>query len=155
MIFFLLIVGIVILDQLVKYLVSSSMELHQSIPVIRDIFHITYIHNDGAAFRLLQGQQGFLILVTSITLAAVLVYLYQIRRSGHWSLLLSLALLAGGGIGNLIDRVRFRYVVDYLDLRIWPVFNIADICVVVGCGMLLIHMFYFEPRIQKEEMPLG
>jgi signal peptidase II len=69
--------------------------------------------------------------------------------------LLSLALLCGGGIGNLIDRVRFRYVVDYLDLRIWPVFNIADICVVAGCGMLLIHMFYFEPRIQKEEQPLG
>lgn len=155
MIFFLLIAGIVILDQLVKLLISSSMELHQSIPVIRDIFHITYIHNDGAAFRLLQGQQGFLILVTSVTLAVVLVYIYKIRRSGHWSLLLSLALLCGGGIGNLIDRVRFRYVIDYLDLRIWPVFNIADICVVAGCGMLLIHMFYFEPRIQKEEQPLG
>ncbi|PKM85178.1 MAG: signal peptidase II [Firmicutes bacterium HGW-Firmicutes-11] len=155
MVYFLLIAGIVLLDQLAKYFISSNMELHQSIPVIRDIFHITYIHNDGAAFRLLQGQQGFLILVTSITLVAVLVYLYRIRTNGHWSMLLSLALLCGGGIGNLIDRIRFRYVVDYLDLQIWPIFNIADICVVAGCGMLLIHMFYFEPRIKKEELPLG
>lgn len=148
--YYLLSAVLLLLDQITKYGIRAGMELNESIPVLAGIFHITYIHNDGAAFQLLEGQQLLLILVTSAALLGLFIYMAKVRKTAHWSLLLPLALLGGGGLGNLVDRVRFGYVVDFFDFRIWPIFNIADICVVVGCGFLLLHLFYFEPRLAKE-----
>ena len=144
--------GILIsLDQITKYFIQTNMDLNKSVPVVEGIFHITYIHNYGAAFSILQGKQIVLIGVTLIAIAAVLTYMFINRKSSHWSLMLSLAFIAGGGIGNLINRIRVGYVVDFLDFRFFPIFNIADICVCCGAGLLIIYMFYFEPRIKRLE----
>lgn len=148
--YYFVIIGILVaLDQLIKYLIQSNMILNQSVPVVEGIFHITYIHNYGAAFSILEGKQAFLIAVTLIGIAVVMIYIGLKRKSAHWCLMLSLALVAGGGIGNLINRIREGYVVDFLDFRIWPVFNVADICVCCGCGLLLLYMFYFEPKLKR------
>lgn len=149
--YFILIAIVVALDQLVKYLIRSNMVLDSSIPVIDGIFHITYIHNTGAAFSIFQNKTFFLIAMQLIVIVFVLVYLIRKQKKEHWGLLLSLSLIAAGGIGNLIDRAAKGYVVDFLDFRIWPIFNVADISVCVGCGLLLIYMFLIDPKLNKNK----
>lgn len=142
---------IIILDQFTKYLIQTNMELLQSIPVWEGIFHLTYIQNFGAAFNILEGRQFLLIAVTMILNAAILVYIYIKRKSSHWSLLLGLSFIAGGGIGNLINRITKGYVVDFIDFQIWPVFNISDIFVCTGCGLLFIYIFFFDSKNSKKD----
>lgn len=144
--YFIIIAAIVALDQLTKYLIRSGLELDSTVPLIDGIFHITYIHNSGAAFSMFQNKTGFLIAIQATVITAVMVYLIKRRRKDHWCLLLSLSLIAAGGIGNLIDRAVNGYVVDFLDFHIWPVFNVADISVCTGCGLLALYMFFIEPR---------
>ena len=140
----------VALDQLVKIIVRTNMEVHQTIPILQDVFHITYVQNTGAAFSMFSGHVEVLAVVTVVATVAMLAYIYKIRKTAHMSLLISLSLIVAGGIGNIIDRVSLKYVMDFLDFRIWPVFNIADICVCVGCGLLLMYAFVIEPKLQKE-----
>lgn len=111
---------IAIVDQGIKYYVQSTMKLGMSIPVIHETFHFTYILNPGAAFGILQCQTKFFVAIAIIMLAA-LVYLYRHIAAGPWLLRLGVGLLAGGALGNSIDRMRTGYVVDYLDFHIWPV----------------------------------
>ena len=149
--YFIIIALVVALDQLTKYLIHSNMDLNSTIPLIDGIFHITYIHNYGAAFSLFQNKTEFLIIMQLIIIAVVLVYLFKKQKKEHWALLLSLSLIAAGGIGNLIDRAVNGYVVDFLDLRVWPIFNAADISVCVGCGLLVLYMFILEPKRSRSE----
>jgi len=107
------------------------MHQHESIPIIENIFHITLVKNPGAAFGIFQGQTMFLVVVT-IAIIFLLVGVYWKLARQNTILTIGLALQAGGAAGNLIDRIRFSYVVDFFDFRIWPVFNIADIAIVVG-----------------------
>lgn len=149
--YFFIIAVVVGLDQLTKYLIRANMELDSSISVVDGIFHITYIHNSGAAFSLFQGKTEFLIAMQVVVIAAVLVYLVKRRRKDHGCLLLALSLIVAGGLGNLIDRAANGYVVDFLDFRFWPVFNAADISVCTGCGLLVIYMLFIESR--RNEKP--
>ena len=132
--YFIIIAIIIAVDQLSKFLIQSGMELNQTMPLINGVFHITYIHNYGAAFSIFQNKTGFLIAIQLVVITGVIVYLIKRRKIDHWALLLSLSLIAAGGFGNLIDRAAKGYVVDFLDLRVWPIFNVADISVCVGCG---------------------
>ncbi len=150
MIFFLSIFVLIAADQISKGFIVAEMSVNQTIPVIEDIFHITYIRNFGAAFSILQGKQLLLIIVTFIALTAILLYLAGKRKKDHWLLSLSLSFIAGGGFGNLIDRIRLGYVVDFFDFRVFPVFNVADICVCTGCGLLILYLFLIEPKIGKK-----
>ncbi len=149
--YFIIIAVVVVLDQLAKYLIRTNMVLDTSIPLIDGIFHITYIHNSGAAFSIFQNKTGFLIAMQLIVIAAVLVYLIKKQKKEHWCLLLSLSLIGAGGIGNLIDRVTNGYVVDFLDFRFWPIFNVADISVCIGCGLLVLYMFFIEPKRNRNK----
>ena len=149
--YFIIIAAIVALDQLAKYLIRTDMVLNSSIPLVDGIFHITYIHNYGAAFSIFQNKTGFLIAMQLIVIAVVLVYLVKRQKKEHWCLLLSLSLIAAGGIGNLIDRAVNGYVVDFLDFRIWPIFNVADISVCIGCGLLVLYMFFMEPKRSRNK----
>ena len=149
--YFIIIAVVVALDQLVKYLIRTNLSLNSSIPLVDGIFHITYIHNSGAAFSIFQNKTGFLIAMQLIVIAIVLVYLIKKQKKEHWCLLLSLSLIAAGGIGNLIDRAANGYVVDFLDFRIWPIFNVADISVCVGCGLLILYMFFIEPKRNRKK----
>ncbi len=144
--FYLFIIVVIVLDQLSKYYIQTNMELNSSIPVIEGLFSITYIQNTGAAFSLLQGKTIILILIQVFVILAILVYVFLKKNPLHWTLLLSLAFIVGGGAGNLIDRVRFGYVVDYLHFHFWPIFNIADISVCIGCGLLIIYVFFIEGK---------
>ena len=129
-----------IIDQLVKHLVVSTMHLGQSLPVIKGIFHITYVLNPGAAFGMLEHQRWFFIVVA---LAAVLLGAAFYKKLQQESLLMrsGAGLLLGGAVGNLADRIQSGLVVDFLDFRIWPVFNIADIAICAGAGILIFDIW--------------
>ncbi len=129
-----------IIDQLVKHLVVSTMHLGQSFPVIKGIFHITYVLNPGAAFGMLEHQRWFFILVA---LAAVLLGAAFYKKLQQESFLMrsGAGLLLGGAVGNLADRIQSGLVVDFLDFRIWPVFNIADIAICAGAGILIFDIW--------------
>ena len=142
--YLLLITGLVFLDQLCKYFIKSGMVLYESIPLIENVFHITYIQNYGAAFSILQGKQIFLICISAAALIGAAFYLWIKRKQAHPVLLTGIALLISGGVGNLIDRIAYGYVVDFFDFQIWPIFNVADICVCCGCGLILLYLFLFE-----------
>jgi signal peptidase II len=116
------------------------MSLGDSLPVIENAFHITYVNNPGAAFSILQHQTGLLIGIALLLLMAVFYY-YPRLPQGHPLLHTGIGLQVGGAVGNLLDRVRTGYVTDFLDFRIWPVFNIADMAIVGGVGLLLLEMF--------------
>lgn len=142
------IILMVALDQIVKLWASNFLKNIGTIPIIQNIFHLTYIENRGAAFSILQGKTIFLAIVTSVILI-VIVYAIATKkmhtRLGYWSLLL----VAGGAIGNLIDRLARGFVVDMFDFRFiqFPVFNIADIFVTIG-GVLFV--FYYMVQHDKE-----
>lgn len=146
MYYFLIVVGVVALDQLVKRIIVANLSLAQSIPVIQDIFHITYIRNTGAAFSLMDGMQWFLVLFPVLLVMAAITFLIIKRKNGHPLLLSSVAMIAGGGVGNLIDRIAYGYVVDFFDFRIFPIFNVADIFVCVGCGLMILYVLFFDGK---------
>lgn len=149
--YYIIIILAVLLDQILKFAVRTNMNLHQSIPIIDGFFHLTYIQNTGAAFSLFSGKTGMLAIITVFITIGILFYLYKLRKTAHWALMLSLSLIVSGGLGNIIDRVNLKYVVDFLDLQIWPIFNFADIYVCFGCGLLVFYVFFIEPKINAQK----
>lgn len=134
MLFFLVAVIALALDQLTKRLVLVHLSLHQYIPL--GILDIRYVQNSGAAFGMLARSGSLFIVIAVGVLGALLASLPRIRRAGPL-VATALGLIAGGTVGNLIDRLRFGYVVDFIDLRWWPVFNVADSCICIGVGLLV------------------
>ncbi len=130
--------SVLALDQLTKLLVAGNMQLGGSVPLIKNVFHLTYIQNTGAAFGVLKGFNMFLIIFSIAVLAAIFYYYKKIAEKDRPVQVLA-ALVLGGIIGNLIDRIRFGYVIDFLDFRIWPAFNVADSCITVGVLMLMVY----------------
>lgn len=138
--------AVVILDHITKYLVTSTMTLYQSIPVIPRVFHITYVRNPGAAFGILPNQRLFFVVVTLVVLG---VLIYFANQQGNSDLLLtSFGLMLGGAVGNLIDRIFWITVIDFFDFRVFPVFNIADSAIVIGVGLFALDML-LETRRSK------
>lgn len=142
---FLLSMIILCIDQWSKYYVEQHMTLGMSIPIIENIFHISYILNPGAAFGILEHKTEFLILIALIMIAAV-IYLYPRIPSSNRLLRAGLGLLVGGSLGNVIDRVRTGYVVDFFDFRIWPVFNIADTAIVCGVALIIFSTIFLSTK---------
>ncbi|ORU00695.1 Lipoprotein signal peptidase [Anaerovibrio sp. JC8] len=130
-----------IIDQLVKSYVTASMHLGQSIPVINDFFHITYVLNPGAAFGMFANQRVMFIVVAVVLCAVVLYYRKQLAKE---SMLMKygVSMLLSGAVGNLYDRLQSGLVVDFFDFRVWPVFNIADIAICVGAALIVIDIFF-------------
>ena len=124
-----------VLDQRLKYWIRSYMTIGQSIPVIYGIFHITYIENPGAAFGILANHR-FLFLLLTIAITGIMVYLYLSLRNKKSLAALSLGLVISGAAGNFIDRFLRGTVTDMFDFQIWPIFNIADICICIGIAIL-------------------
>ncbi|WP_091834667.1 signal peptidase II [Marininema halotolerans] len=137
--YYLFAIAILLLDQSTKWLVMKKMHLYESIPLWQGVFHITSHRNRGAAFGILQDQRWLFIVVTLIVLTAIVFYLVRIGKSQpllSWSL----ACILGGAIGNLVDRIRFSEVVDFLDFRYinFAIFNIADAAICIGVGLMVI-----------------
>ena len=147
------IVVLIGVDQAVKIWAMQELMPIGTIPLIENVFHLTYVKNYGAAFSILQDKRIFLIIITDITLGIAL-YILISKKMNHSCANWSIALIVAGGIGNLIDRIRLGFVVDYLDFRLinFPVFNFADCCVVIGTGLLIIYMFLIEPKETKKRL---
>lgn len=139
---------IILADQAIKFLVVSYMKLGESIPVLAGIFHITYIENPGAAFGLFANQRVIFIVAAALVIAAACL-MYRRLMSEKVIVRWGVALLLGGAAGNLIDRVRIGCVIDFLDFRIWPVFNIADIGICIGVALLM-YALLFDKEKEKE-----
>lgn len=131
---------IVFIDQLTKFLASKNLEFNQSITVFKNIFHLTLTKNTGAGFGILKGWNLLLILI-SIAVIIIILYYYTKIKEKELMLQILAALVLGGTIGNLIDRARFGYVTDFLDFRIWPVFNLADSALTIGIIGLIIYFW--------------
>ena len=123
-----------ILDRITKHLASAYIDVHQSIPVINGFFHLTLVHNSGAAFGLLKNQVP-LFIVTSLC-AVVLIIRDLLLNRPHRLYNCALSLILAGAAGNLVDRLFLGYVVDFLDFRVWPVFNVADSAITIGVCLL-------------------
>ncbi len=139
MLLWLILIVILVLDQAAKYLASINLLEGETIPVINGIFHITLVHNRGAAFGLFQAHSGVFV-VLSIIVASLILYLNYRWVNKGTLVTCVLALIVGGAVGNLIDRIRLGYVVDFLDFRIWPVFNVADSAISIGTIVLIIYI---------------
>jgi len=146
--YILIILSLIGIDQFSKYLALKYLKGVSSIPIINDIFHLTYVENRGAAFGLFQNNQIIFVVVAMIACIVGLYYLY--KKDLNLLAKSSIILLISGAIGNMIDRVRLGFVVDYFDFRIiWEyVFNVADIFVVVGTILLCIYILFFEDKEQ-------
>jgi len=143
---------LVLVDQLTKWAVQASFQPAQSLPLIPPVLHLTYVQNTGAAFGILRGHPGAFVMISLLVGAWMLAELRRLRQAG-WRARLPLALILGGAIGNLIDRLRLGYVVDFLDLRVWPVFNVADSCITIGVTWLLFQvLFQRKPDSSKFEV---
>ena len=133
-----------IVDQITKFMIINTMHIHESFPVIKNFFHITYVQNDGAAWSMLKGNRFLLIVIALIALGLMCFFIF---KNQNLSLLenVSISILIGGILGNLIDRILYGYVIDFLDFRFgsyyFPVFNVADICIVISVILIIITLF--------------
>jgi signal peptidase II len=152
---------VIIIDQLTKLSIMQNMRLHESIPIIPNLFSLTYIRNPGAAFGLLAGSSNaFRTLffgVTSLFALGLLGTILVRLPANDWMGQLSIASILGGAIGNLLDRLQYGEVIDFLDVYIetyhWPAFNVADSAISVGVVFLIIH-FAFEKK-EAPQVPSG
>ena len=143
-------ITVLILDQITKALVHNLMQLHQSIEIVPNWVHLTYLKNTGAAFGFLAGNRStlrmvFFVLVSGLAIGCLL-YLLKNLRPGRPAQVVSLSLILGGAIGNLIDRLRMGEVIDFIDLHWhhvhWPAFNVADSAITLGVILLLFQMIH-------------
>lgn len=140
---FVLPLAVVILDQFSKYIVAENMALGESIPIIEEVFHLTYILNPGAAFGMFAHNRLFFIAIAVIVIGIIIWARREILES-PWEVKAGCGLFLGGAIGNLIDRVRQGLVIDFFDFRVWPVFNIADIAICIGVGLIIWNLLKTE-----------
>jgi len=137
---------VVIVDQFAKWLVTSNLgpgELDHRTSVLGRQIAIQYVENSGAAFGFFRGQT-FVLTLAAVAVVATLILSYQRARNPSWQLVWGLGLLLGGALGNLIDRIRFGYVVDYISISIWPKFNIADSAITIGVLLIAWHALAYD-----------
>jgi signal peptidase II len=141
---FLYIALIIVLDQAAKFLAKTKLYPYNDVKLIPGYLDLTYVENRGAAFGIFRDKKILLIGVTALVIAFMIFYLFKNRNMNRW-MKLSIILIIGGAIGNLIDRVYLGYVIDYIhfyirDIFDWPVFNVADISVVCGTILLALNL---------------
>lgn len=140
--YILLIIAVFALDQKLKLMFVDHIGMLNEMPVIDGFFYLHVIRNDGIAMGMLANHQGAVIIVTALIMLLITAYIVVKRNKEAPIMLFSLCLIVAGGVGNLVDRLRLGYVIDYLDFRVWPyIFNFADICIVVGCFLLIFLVF--------------
>ena len=152
----LIIIGSIWLDQLTKWLAVTLLQGNPSVPIIPEVFQLTYLENPGAAFGMLQNNRWVFLIVSTVGILAVFLYLLM-KRPASKLLCLSLSFIVGGGIGNMIDRVLLGYVVDFFDFCLinFAIFNVADSFVCVGAGLLslwvILDTIAEEKRLKAEK----
>ena len=135
-------------DQVSKYFIERYLSVGESVPVLKGVFHLTLVHNTGAAFGIFKGHPYFFVFA-AIIFAGAAAYFLKKKSSFLTSLeKVAISLLLGGTLGNLTDRLRFGFVVDFLDFRVWPVFNLADSSITIG-AVILAFSIISEVRKKK------
>lgn len=132
---------ILVVDRILKIIVFKNLYIGSSLPVVKGLLHITPTYNKGAAFGLFKESPSFILVTTSSVAAVFIIYIILAKKPKSYLLLSGLFLILSGAIGNLIDRIRYGYVMDFIDLRIWPVFNIADSSITTGACLILLYLF--------------
>ena len=142
-----IVIASVLLDQITKYLAVEYVQLQGSIPLIEGVFNFTYHENRGAFLGSFADNRWVFLIASSVAIVAMVLYLIFVKDN-HILVKLSLSMLIGGGIGNMIDRVSLGYVIDFLDFELinFPIFNIADSFITVGAGLLIVYLLFFEMR---------
>lgn len=146
--------AVLILDQVTKALILAHLPLGGSIAVIPGFFDLTHVHNPGGAFGFLAGMsaevRSLLFIAVSLVAAGLILYFYWQTPLGQRFLSFGLALIFGGAVGNLVDRMRFGIVVDFLDVYAgtlhWPAFNVADSAITIGVGIFAYHILFRKIR---------
>ena len=145
--------GIVAADQITKFLTVANITLYEKVEWIPGILGLTYVRNTGAAFSSFEGQRWLFILIfAALTVAVIWEYRKKalpFTTAERWMI----AAIYGGGLGNVIDRVRLGYVVDMIETEFikFPVFNVADCFITCGCIALMVHLIFFNKRFWKDE----
>lgn len=147
MIYYIIALAVIIIDQFTKYLVVKNMEIGQSIPLIPEVFHLLSHRNMGAAFGILQNQRWLFVVITVAVVAGIVISLIRIGRNQP-RISFALALVLGGAIGNFIDRISTGQVVDFLYIKLinFPIFNVADMAITIGVVLLLLDIFLDSSR---------
>ncbi len=144
---------VVVFDQISKYLVRHNLDLHATVPVVGDFFRLTYVENSGIVFGIKIGVALPLFTVLSLAATILILYYFYRERTNHLGIRISLALILGGAIGNLIDRIVFGQVVDFLDFGLGKyrffVFNVADSAVTIGVILFLLLTTFIHPQRQE------
>ncbi len=158
-IYYLIALIVFLIDQGTKYIIATKLQLNELIPVIGDFFVITSHRNRGAAFGILENQRWFFIVITVIVVLAIVWYMQKIKGNANKLLPTALALVLGGAIGNFLDRALNGEVVDFLMFNFgsytFPIFNIADSCIVVGVALIVLDSFLDMGRQKKKEAEAG
>lgn len=132
--------SVVCLDRLTKIFFSHVLSMGESFIVLRNIIHMTLVHNTGIAFGMFKNQ-GVVFIIIPLIMIVLLIYNFYHYKYNNQKLsrmyVVAISLILAGAIGNLIDRILYGYVIDFIDLRIWPVFNIADSAITIGACLLL------------------
>jgi signal peptidase II len=128
-------VAVIIIDQLTKALINGHVQVGESLPIIPGILHVTHVQNAGAAFGMMQNRRPLFLIAALVIIATIAIFYRRIKEEGTL-LVVAVGFLLGGAIGNLIDRVTMGMVTDFIDVRIWPVFNVADCAIVIGVMVL-------------------
>jgi len=139
---------VALLDQVTKSVVARRIPMHGTVTCLGGLLRITHVRNAGAAFGVLQGRQT-LFIAAAAAAAVIVILCYPRVSASNWPARLGLSLSLGGAVGNLVDRLRFGGVVDFLEVGPWPVFNLADSAIVVGVALILLGMLRSPGR--KEE----
>ncbi len=143
MLYIIIIAVLAIVDQISKFIVMRSPGMGGQSEIIRNFLYVNVIKNKGVAFGMLEHSQELIIAITAFLAGAILTYILLKRQNERKVVLISLTMIAGGAFGNLIDRIRTGSVTDFIDVHFWPyIFNVADICVVLGCIILLFAVLF-------------
>ncbi len=143
---------ILILDIMTKLVAELQLKLVGTIPLLQDVFHLTYVENRGIAFGLFSGERWLFVVVTVLVLLVLAMLFTKTTNRSRW-LRWGMSLVYGGALGNLLERMAKGYVVDFLDFRLihFPVFNLADIAVCVGAVCLMIHFIFYDEKPKEGE----
>ncbi|GEK90674.1 signal peptidase II [Alkalibacterium kapii] len=152
LIYYIISLVVVLIDQLTKYLTLENIPLHGTVEAIPSILSFTYFRNTGAAWSILEGQMVFFYIVTVIVIG-VIIYYMQTQGKNDKAFAFALSLILGGAIGNFIDRLFLNYVVDMIRLEFidFPIFNVADMSLSVGVIFMILYLFYDEWKEHKQK----
>lgn len=153
MIFITLVVGVLLaaLDQVIKYFISINLKPIGSVTVIDNILNFTYVENRGVAFGMFSGMRWIFIALTTILICAIVIYMFK-KKPQSKLFYVCVALIVGGGIGNLIDRIFYGYVIDYISLSFFkPVCNFADYCITIGTVLLVVYLLFISKEFKEQK----